>query len=115
MTNIATGQKGEELAAQYLIKNGYEILERNRHFSKFSEIDIIAKHKSTLVFVEVKTRKSEILGSPFEAITPTKYSHIKKGLFTYLEENKGKFKKFRIDAIAITLTPKLKIEHLRNI
>ena len=49
-----TGQKGEERAAQYLLENGYEVLERN-YKTKTGEIDIIAKKAETLVFVEVKT------------------------------------------------------------
>ena len=56
MNNREFGNKGEDLACEYLIKNGYEILERNKHFSKLCEIDIIAKFKNKVVFVEVKTR-----------------------------------------------------------
>ena len=114
MTNISTGQKGEELAKEYLEKRGYKVLETNKRFSKFCEIDIIALDKETLVFVEVKTRTTTICGSPMEAITKTKYQHIKQGLFSYLKEN-TQYKKFRIDAISIVLKPKLEIKHLRNI
>lgn len=114
MGNLITGKKGETIAAGYLAKQGYKILETNRRFSRFCEIDIIALDKDTLVFVEVKTRKNNRLGIPFEAITKTKYEHIKTGLFTYLKE-KPEYKKYRIDAIGITLEPELKIEHLKNI
>ncbi len=114
MNNITTGKKGEEIAVNFLVKHGYKIIERNKHFSRFCEIDIIAAEKNTLVFVEVKTRKNNNLGIPFEAITKTKYEHIKTGVFTYLNEN-PKYKKYRIDAIGITLEPELKIEHLKNI
>ena len=114
MTNISVGKKGEELAREYLIKNGYKVIETNKRFSRFCEIDIIALDKNTLVFVEVKTRTTEICGSPFEAITKTKYQHIKQGLFLYLQEN-PQYKKFRIDAISIVLKPQFKIEHLKNV
>ena len=114
MSNISIGKKGEELAQEFLKKQGYKILETNKHFSKFCEIDIIAEDKNTLVFCEVKTRKTDICGSPFEAITKTKYQNIKKGVFFYLQEN-PKYKKFRIDAISIILEPKLEIKHLKNI
>ncbi len=114
MNNITTGKAGEKLAIDYLISYGYKILETNRRFSRFCEIDIIALDKSTLVFVEVKTRKNNKFGIPFEAITKTKYEHIKTGLFTYLSEN-PQYKKYRIDAMGITLEPELKIEHLKNI
>lgn len=114
MNNITTGKKGEELAQEYLVKKGYKILETNKRFSRFCEIDIIAQDKDTLVFCEVKTRKTNICGSPLEAITKSKYQNIKKGIFFYLQEN-PKNKKFRIDAVSITLEPKLEIIHLKNI
>lgn len=113
--NKETGLKGELLAQEYLKKQGYEIVETNKHFSRFCEIDIIAKQKDTLVFVEVKTRSSVFCGSPLEAITKSKYENIKTGIFSYLNESKVKYKKFRVDAISVVLTPELKIEHLKNI
>lgn len=113
MNNRELGNKGEDLACEYLIKNGYEILERNKHFSKLCEIDIIAKYKNKIVFVEVKTRKTDAFGMPMEAITRTKYNNIKTGVLNYISE--CKIKNYQIDAIGITLQPKLKIEHLKNI
>lgn len=113
MSTKTVGNAGEDLACRYLIKQGYEILERNKHYSRFCEIDIIAKYKSTIIFVEVKTRKSNTFGTPAEAITKTKYENLKKGVQFYLAENK--VKDFRIDVVAITLKPELKIEHLKNI
>ena len=114
MNNITVGKNGEELACEYLKKKGYKILETNKRFSRYCEIDIIALDNSTLVFCEVKTRKTNVCGSPLEAITKTKYQNIKKGIFFYLQENPN-FKKFRIDAISIVLKPKLEITHLKNI
>lgn len=119
LKNREIGVKGEELAQEYLKKQGYEILETNKQFQegakKTCEIDIIAKHKDTLVFVEVKTRSTDFCGSPFEAITKTKYGHLKTGLFTYLQETKNQYKTFRIDAISVILNPEVKINHLKNI
>lgn len=114
MQNRQLGQNGEEIAEKFLIKQGYKILERNRHFLRYCEIDIIALDKDTLVFVEVKTRKSEICGHPLEAITKTKYKNIRTGLSLYLQENPN-YKKFRIDVISVLLKPKLEIKHLKNI
>ena len=68
MNNITIGKKGEELAVDYLIKKGYKILETNKHFSRFCEIDIIALDKDTLVFCEVKTRKTTICGRPLTSL-----------------------------------------------
>lgn len=113
MNNRKFGSAGEDLACRYLEKNGYEILERNRHFSRYCEIDIIAKLKDKVVFVEVKTRHTEKFGSPLEAITKTKYEHIKTGIQMYLTENK--IKKYQIDVIGITLKPEVKIQHIKNV
>ena len=84
------------------------------HFSK-NELDIIALHKKdkAIVFVEVKTRKSDAFGAPMEAITKTKFNNIKTGVLSYIQDNK--IKNYQIDAIGITLQPTLKIQHLKNI
>ena len=113
MNNKVIGNAGENIACQFLQKQGYKIVERNKHFSKFCEIDIIAQHKNKYIFVEVKTRQTTNFGSPFEAITKTKYEHIKQGVLTYITENK--IKNYQIDVIAITLKPDIKIEHLKNV
>lgn len=113
MENKKIGNAGEDLACRYLEKRGYKILERNKHYSRFCEIDIIAEYKNILVFVEVKTRTTNDFGTPFEAITKSKYENIKKGIQFYLQEHK--FQKHRIDVIGITLKPELKIEHLKNV
>lgn len=117
--NKETGLKGELLAQEYLKKQGYEILETNKQFQggakKACEIDIIAKHKDTLVFVEVKTRSSNFCGSPLEAVTKSKLENIRTGLYVYLNESKVKYKKFRIDAVSVVLKPEIKIQHLKNL
>lgn len=114
MNNRELGSKGEDLACEYLEKIGYKIIERNIHFSRYCELDILALDKDTLVAVEVKTRSSDKFGTPFEAITKTKYNNIKNGLFYYLQEN-PKYKRFRIDAISVILKPSISINHLKNI
>ena len=113
MDNRCKGAAGEDLACRYLEKNGYKILERNKHYSRFCELDIIAKYKDTYVFAEVKTRQTNSYGTPLEAITKTKFENIKRGVLNYITENN--IKKYRIDVIGITIKPELKIEHLRNV
>ena len=113
MDNKTVGACGEDLACRYLEKNGYKIVDRNVHFSRYCEIDIIAKIKNKVVFVEVKTRNTNLYGAPLEAITKTKYEKIRKGIQFFLAENK--IKDYRIDVIGITLKPAVKIEHLKNI
>lgn len=113
--NRETGKCGEDIAVEYLKKQGYEIIERNKHFSRNCEIDIIAKFKSTYVFVEVKTRTTAKFGSPVEAVTKTKYNNIKTGLFMYLQEKSLKNVRFQIDVISIVLKPEVSIQHLKNV
>ena len=113
MNNREFGNIGEDIACKYLEENGYKILERNKHFSKLCEIDIIARYKSRIVFIEVKTRKTDSFGSPMESITKTKYKNIKTGVLSYIKENN--IKNYQIDAIGITIYPKLKIEHIKNV
>lgn len=115
MNNRDVGNFGESLAKNYLIDNGYEIVDSNVHFSRFCELDIIAKKDNSFYFVEVKTRKNGNLGNPLEAVTKNKYNNIKKGAYLYLQQNNIKYRNFQIDVIGITLEPELKIEHLENI
>ncbi len=112
--NRKLGQNGEDIAVKYLEKKGYKILERNKHFSRFCEIDIIALDGKTLVCVEVKTRSSNLCGSPLEAITRTKFDNICKGLYSYLSEH-PEYKKYRIDAVSVMLKPTVTVEHIENV
>ncbi|MBO7672403.1 YraN family protein [bacterium] len=113
MDNKKLGNAGEDLACRYLIRNGYEIVERNKSYPKICEIDIIAKRKDKFYFVEVKTRSTDAYGDAKDAVDKNKLSHIRKGAVLYLENNKSK--NFQIDVIAITLKPELRLEHFRNI
>lgn len=113
--NIITGKIGEDNACKYLKKNGYKIIERNWHYSKNAEIDIIAEKNNILVFVEVKTRSNLNFGHPFEAITQTKINKIHKAIYGYLETTKKQYKSFRFDGIAIIGLENPTIEHLENL
>jgi len=118
ITNKTKGKIGEETAEKHLKKLGYKILEKNFRYSRLAEIDIIAKDKDTIVFVEVKTRSNLDFGHPFEAINKTKIKHIfQAGLF-YLQNTKEKYKNYRIDVVAIVGIndeKTQKIEHLKNV
>lgn len=114
-SNKKTGAAGEKFAAEYLEKAGYKILEKNFHYSRFSEIDIIAKEKDTIVFVEVKTRTTSNYGHPLEAITPKKLEHIFQTAQYYLQKTDEKYKNYRIDVISILGADKYELEHLKNI
>ena len=80
------GVKGEAAAAEYLRKKGYKILEMNFSFSG-GEIDIIAKYKKFLCFIEVKSRTSFFAGRPCEAVTPSKMKRIKMASQLYVYNN----------------------------
>ena len=81
----SSGATGEDFAAEYLKKHGFEILRRNFH-SRFGEIDIIARDARYLVFTEVKTREKNSLVSPMEAVTVSKQRKIVRTAQIYLQQ-----------------------------
>ena len=103
ITKIITGEKGETIAAAYLKKNGYRILETNFRCS-LGEIDIIARDKEELVFVEVKTRKSLDLGYPEQAVGIKKQKKISQLALFYLQKKNLINAKARFDVVAVTMS-----------
>ncbi len=99
---IALGRQGEDIAAAYLQQQGYEILTRN-YRCRYGELDIICRKGGLLVFVEVKTRRSDLFGSPEEAITRSKIGHIKKVALHYLNEHQTKHRETRFDVVTIMM------------
>jgi putative endonuclease len=95
------GKESESLAVRHLRKNGYKILEQN-YRNKLGEIDIIAKEKGTLVFVEVKARKSDLFGNPKWAVTLKKQRKISMVALYYLKATKQTRVKARFDVISIS-------------
>jgi putative endonuclease len=95
------GKRGENLAVWYLEKNGYKILEQN-YRNRMGEIDIIAQEKKTIVFVEVKSRRSIRYGSPKWAVTPKKQRKISMVALYYLKVTEQSDAKARFDVVAIT-------------
>ncbi len=105
------GDRGEDLAAAALKKQGYRIVERN-YVTPLGEIDLVAKHKGVLVFIEVKTRKSERFGAPSEAVHPAKQARLRRLADYYLKQQRLGEKAVRFDVVAITLSediPKIEI------
>ena len=100
-TRKSLGSRGEEIAVKFLKKNRYKILERN-YKSKLGEIDIIARDKDTLCFIEVKTRKNAHYGLPQEAVDKYKRSRLIKAALFYMKEKKLSDCSFRFDVIAVT-------------
>ena len=101
---ITTGKEGEKIAAAYLEKNGYRIVEINFR-CPIGEIDIVAKDKNDLVFVEVKTRKSIALGYPEQAVGIRKQKKMSQLALWYMQKRKIADTNARFDVVAITLIP----------
>lgn len=105
-----TGQSGELLAARYLQKKGFQILERNfRH--KKAEIDLIISKDNLLVFVEVKTRANAAFGHPEAFVTDHQKKMIRMAAVEYMENNQWPHH-IRFDIVAITYKPVLEVMHL---
>lgn len=113
--NKTLGEKGENIAVTFLEAQRFVILERNFR-CKAGEVDIVARDGSTLVFVEVKTRRSYAYGVPQLAVTPFKQRQICKASLTWLAKNKRYDNNARFDVVAITLTNDVtpRIEHIKN-
>jgi putative endonuclease len=113
--NRARGNAGEDTAAEYLTQQGMTILRRNFHFGRTGEIDIIAEDGETLVFVEVKARRSDAYGSPEEAITPAKQRSLQRVAAGYLYVNGIEHRECRFDVIAIRYEDNIpQVRHLVN-
>ena len=94
------GEKSESVTVDFLKKQGYRIIELN-YRTKLGEIDIIAKQEKTLVFIEVKARKSSRFGRPELAVTPKKQRKISMVALYYLKSTKQGNAKARFDVVAI--------------
>jgi len=101
--NRALGASAEDLAAEFLERKGMKILKRNFHFGNVGEIDIIAQDGETLVFVEVKARRSDAFGTPEAAITPRKQATLRRTAEGYLYVHKLHDRACRFDVVAIEL------------
>ncbi len=94
------GQQGENAAVDFLTRQGYRILERNFH-NKLGEIDIIALDDGVICFIEVKTRRTAVSGTPFEAISRIKQFKIAQLALSYLKYKKLLDQPARFDVIAV--------------
>lgn len=108
------GKEGENLAVNYLKSNGFKILDKNFRCS-FGEIDIVAKEKEAIVFIEVKTRKSAGIVEPFESVGKRKQGKIRDLAEYYLQEKDCSDCEIRFDVLSIVSDGQnKKIEHITN-
>lgn len=98
--HIEIGKMGEREAAKFLKKKGYHIIQSNFR-CRFGEIDLIARHKDTLVFIEVKTRKNNLYGTPGQAVNKTKQKKIVKTALYYLKRNDLYDQNVRFDIVEV--------------
>ena len=109
------GKLGEDLATKYLEEKNYKILTRNFH-CKQGEIDIIAKEENEIIFVEVKTRKCLMYGTPAEAVTKEKRRHIEKTAQYYLFIKQLEKQPVRFDVIEVyVFGNRYRINHIKQI
>ena len=102
--NKSTGAAGEELAAQYLLKRGDEILARNWRIRE-GELDLVTLDRNGLIHVvEVKTRSSAAFGHPFEAIDSAKAHRIQRLALAWLATNGALGCDYQIDAVAVLIS-----------
>ncbi len=108
------GTNGEDIACKYLKSIGYYIICRNFR-CKRGEIDIIAKDKNEMIFIEVKTRKNKLYGNPVDAVNWIKQERIYKVSKYYLYLNRLENCSVRYDVIEIYKKDKYYINHVKNI
>jgi len=116
------GEHGENLAERHLVELGMTVLER-RHRTRQGEIDLVCRDGETLVFVEVKTRRGDRAGAPFESITPAKQRRLTRLALAYLKKRDLLDCPARFDVVSIALIqdpgdpappPTPQIDHYRD-
>lgn len=119
--NRKKGSVGEKIAADFLFKKGYKILEKN-YSTKFGEIDLIVTHSTSsgrvLVFVEVKSKETEDFGTPEEMIGRKKLMQVQRTAELYLMKNpdiEKKYDSLRIDAVCIVGPPSQSLGEVKRI
>jgi putative endonuclease len=116
MDHLETGKIGEKLATDFLKKKGYKIIQQN-YKTKYAEIDLVARQKETLVFVEVRTKTNEAFGSPEETLNYQKLNKVLQNSRAYAAFTNWQGP-CRIDAICVILGEDNKpqrIDHYENI
>jgi len=114
MKRQETGMLGEKIACDFLGKNGYQIIETN-YRCRDGEVDIIAKEQDMLVFVEVRTKKSFLFGTPEESITQRKKEKLRAVAEDYRQNHDGLPPEWRIDVVAIQMDGSGKINRVEII
>ncbi len=116
--HLKTGVWGEQVAADVLKRNGYKILGQRVRIGTRDELDLVARDGECLVFVEVKTRGSEMYGRPFSSVDRKKRHTLSRGAIRYLQRLKNPRVSFRFDVVEVIGHPDAttppEIRHIRN-
>lgn len=110
------GKQGETLAREFLLQKHYTLIQTNFR-CKLGEIDIIARDRHMVVFVEVRTVTGPVEMPPYNSVTRHKQGQVKRAALFYISQNNLVNTQFRFDVIGITLDPAggdPKIEHIEN-
>lgn len=110
--NKQFGQLGEDIAVQYLERKGYTIRERNYRFGKV-ELDIVSEFNNEIVFIEVKTRTSDAMAYPEQAVGKSKQRNIRLAAENFMEEHNLKLSA-RFDIVAVIKGEKFEVEHIED-
>lgn len=110
--NQQFGKLGEDIAAGYLERKGYKILERNYRFGKV-ELDIVCEYKGELIVVEVKTRTSDVMAYPERAVGKSKQRNIRLATEDFMEEHQYRGS-VRFDIVSVVKGEKFEIEHFED-
>ncbi len=111
---LKLGKQGELFAEKYLRKNRFKILDKNYRCS-LGEIDVVAREKDTIVFIEVKTRSSDFIAEPFESVGKKKQEKLRNLAEYYLAQKGYENYEIRFDVLSIVYEDKeFRIEHIRN-
>jgi putative endonuclease len=118
LRNSSLGRFGEDRAAEWLADNGFRIVERNWRCPR-GEIDIVAWQDTTLVFVEVKTRSGVTAGHPFDAVTESKVTRLRRLVPAWFVGHPDvSARQIRIDAVAVHVdvdTDRVVVEHVAGV
>ncbi len=112
--NRVVGEAGEKAAVKFLRKKGYRIIETNFR-TIFGELDAIARHGNTIVFVEIKSRTTDSLGPPYLSVTGLKQHHIIKNALFYMKMRRMLDSNWRIDVVSVKLDMDLRVENIELI
>lgn len=111
--HLKTGRRGEKQAEKFLKSKGFKILGRRVRVGKHDEIDLIARDGDTMVFVEVKARKTEAYGRPASAVARDKRRRLSRAAVVFLQKRKLRPSYIRFDVVEVIGEP-FEIRHIEN-